>query len=257
METYMATHQGECFCGAVKIEVTGDPQAMGYCHCRSCRSWSGGPVNAFSLWKPEDVKVTAGTEQVATFAKTPMSERQYCKKCGGHLMANHPPLKMVDVFAATIPSLKFVPGVHVNYGETVMPMKDGLTKFNDFPSEFGGSGKPYRSETEARAYEPSPQTTSGHSSDHFGIAASQSVVEGLADTLSKWVPHALKVVEVLGGFGGGSSIPGRQETFAMLISSVPASSRSSRRMASRSQKCPEESPPLIRAGRASPRSGSQ
>ena len=65
-------------------------------------------------------------------------------------MANHPPLKMVDVFAATIPSLKFVPGVHVNYGETVMPMKDGLTKFNDFPSEFGGSGKPYRSETEAR-----------------------------------------------------------------------------------------------------------
>jgi hypothetical protein len=141
METYMATHQGECFCGAVKIEVTGDPQAMGYCHCRSCRSWSGGPVNAFSLWKPEDVKVTAGTEHVATFAKTPMSERQFCKKCGGHLMANHPPLKMVDVFAATIPSLNFVPGVHVNYGETVMPMKDGLTKFNDFPSEFGGSGK--------------------------------------------------------------------------------------------------------------------
>ena len=87
----MATHQGECFCGAVKIEVTGDPQAMGYCHCRSCRSWSGGPVNAFSLWRPEDVKVTAGTEHVATFAKTPMSERQYCKKCGGHLMANHPP----------------------------------------------------------------------------------------------------------------------------------------------------------------------
>jgi hypothetical protein len=141
METYMATHQGECFCGAVKIEVTGEPQAMGYCHCRSCRSWSGGPVNAFSLWKPEDVKVTAGTEHVATFAKTPMSERQYCKKCGGHLMANHPPLKMVDVFAATIPSLKFVPGVHVNYGETVLFMKDGLTKFNDFPSEFGGSGK--------------------------------------------------------------------------------------------------------------------
>jgi hypothetical protein len=100
-----------------------------------------GPVNAFSLWKPEDVKVTAGGEHVATFAKTPMSERKFCNKCGGHLMANHPPLKMVDVFAATVPSLKFVPGVHVNYGETVLPMKDGLTKFNDFPSEFGGSGK--------------------------------------------------------------------------------------------------------------------
>ena len=43
-------HTGNCFCGAVEIEVSGAPEAMGYCHCRSCRSWSGGPVNAFSLW---------------------------------------------------------------------------------------------------------------------------------------------------------------------------------------------------------------
>ena len=137
----MATHEGECFCGAVQIEVTGEPEAMGYCHCRSCRSWSGGLVNAFSLWKPESVRITTGADHVATFAKTPMSERKYCNKCGGHRMANHPPLKMVDVYSATIPTLTFVPGVHVNYGETVLPMKDGLTKFNDLPSEFGGSGK--------------------------------------------------------------------------------------------------------------------
>ena len=51
-------HVGNCFCGAVTIEVTGAPEAMGYCHCRSCRSWSGGPVNAFSLWKPEAVRIT-------------------------------------------------------------------------------------------------------------------------------------------------------------------------------------------------------
>jgi len=36
--------------------------------------------------------------------------------------------------------LKFEPGVHVNYQETVLPMKDGLPKFKDFPAEFGGSG---------------------------------------------------------------------------------------------------------------------
>ena len=49
------THKGECFCGAVQIEVSGEPEAMGYCHCRSCRSWSAGPVNAFTLWKPNAV----------------------------------------------------------------------------------------------------------------------------------------------------------------------------------------------------------
>jgi hypothetical protein len=134
------SHSGSCFCGAVEIEVSGSPEAMGYCHCRSCRSWSGGPVNAFSLWKPGAVLVTSGAEHVATFAKTPMSERQYCAKCGGHLMANHPPLGLVDVFAATLPTLTFVPGVHVNYAESVLPMRDGLPKLKDFPKEFGGSG---------------------------------------------------------------------------------------------------------------------
>ena len=132
---------GECFCGAVRLEATGDPAAMGYCHCRSCRSWSGGPVNAFSLWPPEAITITAGADHVATFQKTPLSERKYCVKCGGHLMANHPPLGLVDVFAATLPDLDFKPGVHVNYSETVLRMKDGLPKLKDFPTEFGGSGE--------------------------------------------------------------------------------------------------------------------
>jgi hypothetical protein len=83
----------------------------------------------------------AGAEHVASFAKTAMSERKYCGKCGGHLMADHPPLGLVDVFAATIPALVFTPGVHVNYAETVLPMRDGLPKLKDFPAEFGGSGE--------------------------------------------------------------------------------------------------------------------
>ena len=135
------SYQGACFCGAVEVAVTGQPVAMGYCHCRSCRSWSGGPVNAFTLWSPEAVVVTKGEKYVATYHKTDQSHRQFCRMCGGHLMTRHPPLNMVDVFAATIPGLAFVPQVHVNYAETVLPMRDGLPKLRDFPAEFGGSGE--------------------------------------------------------------------------------------------------------------------
>ena len=134
-------HVGSCFCGAVEIAVSGEPAGMGYCHCRSCRSWSGGPVNAFSLWAPDAVKVTKGEDKVATYNKTEVSYRKYCTVCGGHLMTNHPPLGLVDVFSATIPTLAFQPGLHVNYQETVLPMKDGLPKFKDFPADFGGSGE--------------------------------------------------------------------------------------------------------------------
>ena len=137
----MTTHKGACFCGSVQIEVVGRPEAMGYCHCASCRSWSAGPVNAFSLWKPDAVRVVSGAENIATFKKTETSERQYCSKCGGHLMTNHPPFGLIDVYAATIPTLKFTPGVHVNYAETVLPMRDGLPKFRAFPAEGGGSGE--------------------------------------------------------------------------------------------------------------------
>jgi len=59
-------YRGSCFCGAVEIEVTGEPAAMGYCHCRSCRHWSAGPVNAFTLWPPDAVKITKGKDNVIT-----------------------------------------------------------------------------------------------------------------------------------------------------------------------------------------------
>jgi len=133
--------KGQCFCGAVQLVVTGEPAGAGYCHCASCRSWSAGPVNAFTLWKTDAVKVTAGQEQIGEFHQSERSYRQWCKQCGGHLLTRHPQWDLIDVFAATIPDLAFKPGVHVNYENTVLPMKDGLPKMRDFPKELGGSGE--------------------------------------------------------------------------------------------------------------------
>lgn len=135
------THTGSCFCGAVELEVTGEPAGMGYCHCESCRRWSVGPVNAFTLWKPDAVRVTSGADNIGTYNKTETSYRKWCKTCGGHVYTEHPPLGLTDVYAATIAGLAFEPGVHVNYAETVLPIRDGLPKLKDFPAELGGSGE--------------------------------------------------------------------------------------------------------------------
>ncbi|MBI1397302.1 MAG: GFA family protein [Betaproteobacteria bacterium] len=135
------TYHGSCFCGAVEFDVTGEPVAAGYCHCESCRSWSAGPVNAFSLWKPEAVRVTKGADNIGTYNKTERSYRKWCKTCGGHLFTDHPGFGLIDVYAAVIPDMKFEPHLHVFYEETVLPIKDGLPKMADIPSEMGGSGK--------------------------------------------------------------------------------------------------------------------
>ena len=135
------TYSGQCFCGAVEISVSGAPVAEGYCHCTSCRSWSAGPVNAFTLWQPDAVKITKGAEHVGAYKKTPKSDRKFCRICGGHLLTDHPLWGVVDVYAATIPTYKYKPGLHVNYQETVLRMKDGLPKMKDMPKEMGGSGE--------------------------------------------------------------------------------------------------------------------
>ncbi|MGH7803263.1 MAG: GFA family protein [Candidatus Binatia bacterium] len=134
-------YSGSCFCGAVQLTVSGEAAAQGYCHCESCRHWSAGPVNAFSLWKPESVKITQGADQLGTYAKTPGSQRKWCKKCGGHVFTDHPGMKLMDVYAAITPKAPFKPALHVHYGEKVLSVKDGLPKMKDMPKEFGGSGE--------------------------------------------------------------------------------------------------------------------
>ena len=133
-------YAGSCFCGSVKIEVTGAPAAMGYCHCSSCRHWSAGPINAFTLWKPDAVKVVAGEDKLSGYNKTPGSRRRWCVSCGGHMLTEHPGLGLTDVYAAILPDLAFQPGLHVHYGEKVVAVRDGLPKQKDMPKEMGGSG---------------------------------------------------------------------------------------------------------------------
>jgi hypothetical protein len=135
------SYDGTCFCGAVSIRVEGAPAAMGYCHCESCRHWSAGPVNGFTLWPPAAVTVLHGAHQIGSYAKTPASIRKWCKACGGHLMTEHPGMGLVDVYAAIIPALAFRPGVHVHYQESVLPIRDGVPKMKDVPADMGGSGE--------------------------------------------------------------------------------------------------------------------
>jgi hypothetical protein len=135
-----SAYAGACFCGQVQFELIGAPVAMGYCHCESCRRWSAGPVNAFTLWHPDALRITRGSASLVSYSKTANSERQWCRDCGGHVITAHPALGLIDVYAATIPRFAFAPAVHVHYQETVLRIRDGLPKMKDLPAAMGGSG---------------------------------------------------------------------------------------------------------------------
>ena len=137
----IATYKASCFCGAVELEVTGQPAFAGYCHCRDCQAWSAAPINAFSLWKSNSVRITKGEADIGTFHKTDNSYRKFCKVCGGHLMADHPRMRLIDVYANLLQGFVHEPTLHANYGSKIVSVKDGLPKFQDLPAELGGSGK--------------------------------------------------------------------------------------------------------------------
>jgi len=136
-----ATYKGSCFCGAVEFEVTGKPAFAGYCHCRDCQAWSAAPINAFSLWGSTSVRIIKGEANIGTFHKTENSYRKYCKVCGGHLMNEHPRMRLIDVYANLLQGFAHEPTLHVNYGSKMVSVRDGLPKFKDLPSELGGSGE--------------------------------------------------------------------------------------------------------------------
>lgn len=60
-------------------------------------------------------------------------------------MSAHPGLRLTDVHAAILPTVKFVPTIHLTYSETVLPMKDGLAKLKDFPPPWAAPARPFPS----------------------------------------------------------------------------------------------------------------
>ncbi len=135
------TFNADCFCGEVRLKIEGTPEAMGYCHCDSCRHWSAGPINAFSLWARGNIQVLQGKSNLKTYAKTQNSLRKWCGTCEGNLMTKHPKMKPVDVYSAVINGFEFNPSVHVFYSKKQISMPDGLPKFSDMPEQMGGSGE--------------------------------------------------------------------------------------------------------------------
>ena len=135
------TYTSSCACGAVQLEITGDPAVSAYCHCNDCRAWFGAPVNAAALWPTSSVKVVKGADNLGMYKRTENSHRQFCKSCGAPVMVGHPGMGMIDIPSSSVAGLVYQPTVHVNYVSKVLAVRDGLPKFKDFPKEFGGSGE--------------------------------------------------------------------------------------------------------------------
>ena len=117
----MPKWSGGCLCGTVRYELSSDPFDAGWCHCRTCQLFGGGPAMAFASVPTEDFRWTAGEDKVGRFRSSSFGHREFCDKCGSPLriQVDHQP-ETVDFPIATLDEPDDVPpGFHIFWGSKV------------------------------------------------------------------------------------------------------------------------------------------
>ena len=110
-----SVYAATCSCGEVQFEVSGQPVAMGYCDCASCRRWSMTSVNVFPLWRPRSLRVSRGATLIRAYTKTATSHRKWCKRCGDALYTEHASLDLIGVYATLIPQVTLEASSHLQH----------------------------------------------------------------------------------------------------------------------------------------------
>jgi hypothetical protein len=83
---------GQCACGAIKIEAEADPEKTQLCHCTDCQTATG---TAFRVSVPVPGETMKLTGKPATYLKTTSDSgnprlQGFCGTCGTHLYSTTP-----------------------------------------------------------------------------------------------------------------------------------------------------------------------
>lgn len=129
------TSEIDCPCGAVRMQLTGEPAAQFYCHCDDCRAVHGAEFVAVAAYPAECVTVIRGT---TTEWKLKVNTRSSCAQCGTRLFAQRPELPIRGVNAYLLAEGLFRPAFHIFCAFARRPVDDGLPHFRTVPAAFGG-----------------------------------------------------------------------------------------------------------------------
>ena len=125
-----------CSCGAVRVQIEGEPMAQFYCHCADCQIVHGGAYVPRAIYPSDAVRVTSGEPRVWALRVSP---RTSCGHCGSHLFAEVPGYGVRGVNAYLLPKEMFKPQFHVQCQFAVLPVQDDLPHYKHLPARFGGS----------------------------------------------------------------------------------------------------------------------
>ena len=130
--------EAKCWCGAVRLELRGEPAVQFYCHCDDCQTVHGAAYVGVALYPADAVQVTQGERTRATYKTLP---RERCARCGTQMLGHVQGQPLIGVKGNLLPAGKFKPAFHIRCKYALLPVVDALPHYDDLPREFGGDGR--------------------------------------------------------------------------------------------------------------------
>ena len=79
------TIHGECFCGKIQYEISGQLRDARSCHCSRCRKAFSSQASAYALVEPDEFKWLDGESLLTDYVNHYGFGLQFCKNCGSTL----------------------------------------------------------------------------------------------------------------------------------------------------------------------------
>jgi hypothetical protein len=130
------TLTGQCLCGAIRYQLTGEPRHVAVCHCRDCRRSAGAPMVSWAMFPESALTLLQG--QPKTINSSGSAMRTFCPDCGTGLFYRNAVILpgIVDVQSATLNDPDALPpGVQIQVAERLHWMQQAheLPAFERFP----------------------------------------------------------------------------------------------------------------------------
>ena len=130
-------HSGSCHCGAIRYELSGEPQVVALCHCSDCRRSAGAPFVTWAMYPEPSLTIRAGTPKTINSSGTAM--RSFCPDCGTGLFYRNEAILpgIVDIQAATLDDPNALPpAIQIQIAERLgwVSHMNELPEYERFPT---------------------------------------------------------------------------------------------------------------------------
>lgn len=118
---------GGCHCGSVQYESEA-PEVYGHCHCITCQKTHSSAFATTGRVSKDSFKWLKGEDLITAYESSAGKFRNFCSKCGCHMMAEYPAYK--DFVILRISSLDKPLAKHAG-GHIWMSHQAWFFEFND------------------------------------------------------------------------------------------------------------------------------